>query len=177
MKKVLAAGAVFLIAAVAYNTASPYLALSGLKDAINSGDTAELEDRVDFEALRESLKAELNATVMAEAASGLQDNPFGSLAIGLATKLVDGIVDSTVTPSGLARLATGATPAPPDTPSERPTEKSENTRELFPDARVERDTFSRFSVWVPSDQGESRFVFRRTGLTWRLTGIELPDST
>jgi hypothetical protein len=50
------------------------------------------------------MKEQVNAVMIKDAASELEDNPFGALAIGFASKLVGGMVDSFVTPSGLANL-------------------------------------------------------------------------
>lgn len=164
--------------------ASPIWALDGLRSAIEAGDAVELEDRVDFPAVRESLKAEINAQVIAGLASEVSENAFGVLAMGIASKMLDVFVEAAVTPAGLARMARGdSEPVSPDgreprrpgrapAPGEDPEDDGEK---LFRNARLERETLSRFSVWVPDEDGdELRFVFRRTGLSWRLTSIELP---
>ena len=165
---------IFLAASATYILASPYVSLSGLGTAIENADAADLEERVDFPALREALKAESKARVMEDSAKRLSGNPFAALAVGLASNLVDSIVDAAVTPSGLARLASGdATPRQND--SRKP--RARNKADPFSDARIDRESMSRFSVWVPvnDSSGEIRFVFRRRGLSWVLTSIEIPD--
>ncbi|MEP6784526.1 MAG: DUF2939 domain-containing protein [Sphingomonadales bacterium] len=44
--------------------ASPYWAASSLESAIKSGNAARMEAAVDFPAVRESLKAQLNANFL-----------------------------------------------------------------------------------------------------------------
>ena len=45
----------------------------------------------------------------------------------------------------------------------------------FQHARYRYDSLSRFSVWVPSDNGqETRFVLQRDGLSWKLVNVILP---
>ncbi|MFK7896362.1 MAG: DUF2939 domain-containing protein [Myxococcota bacterium] len=170
--------------AAAYFWFSPVVALSGFRTAIEEEDAAGLEDRVDFPAVRTSLKAEFNAQILAGSPKGVAENPLGAFAIGLASKVVDGIVDASVTPAGLAQLARGHSKTPSTAGGrhegrgrrgETSSTTEEEQGELFADARMDRETLSRFSVWVPNDDDEElRFVFRRRGISWWLTAIELP---
>ncbi len=182
----------FVVAAGAYLAFSPHLALDRLADAIDEGDEAKLREHVDFPVLRENLKDQLNSVLMDEASEGMAGNPLGALAIGLASRLVDPVVDSLVTPSGIAQLARGDNPARGLTgddaddrasaadPSERgdgEDERDEDGRIAFEDARLSRDSLDRFSVWVPTDEAggdEVQLVLHRYGLTWKLTNIVLP---
>src|SRR5262245_57766838 len=94
----------------------------------------------------------------------LASNPFGALAIGLVSKLVESMVDSYVTPSGLAGLAQGRTAEAGSTSDSSSLHQSEQP---FARGRLDRESFERFSVWEPTDSGkEVRFVFRRYGLRW-----------
>lgn len=161
-------------AAVAFFLESPDRTIEGLREAMQAGDTAELEDRVDFPALRESLKAEFNAYIVTGAAEELPENPLGAIAMGIASTLIDRVVEAAVTPSGLARLASGD-PHPPTDPARGP--PRERASGPFADAVIELETLSRFSAWVPTDMTDEdiRFVFRRRGLDWVLTAVELPE--
>jgi hypothetical protein len=171
MKRALQVSATLFIVIGVYFAFSPYLALRGLRSALHSGDSVALEDRVDFPRLRENLKAQLNVAMLKNLNSELSENPFGALAVGLASKLVEGMVDSFVTPAGIASLARGERP---NTGSIAPTSSS-STKEPFANARVTREALDRFSVWVPNDKGEeARFVFHRYGIRWKLTGIVIP---
>jgi len=187
VKKVVSIVVVAALAGVLFFAASPYWALAGLRGAIDRADSASLEERVDFPALRESLAAEINAELLGASTDELDGNPFGALALGLASKLVDGVIDSVVTPAGLARIARGDSrpvevdrrndPGSDRRPSQTDTEPPPSPKEsdLFAGSRLEHETLDRFSVWVPNDRGdEARFVFRRRGISWVLTGIELP---
>lgn len=175
MRKLLVVALLCGHAIALYYYLSPIRALDGLRSAIERGDAAELEERVDFPSVRESLKAEIAEHILADVAPEMSDNPFGVLAMGLASKMIDAFLEAAVTPSGLARMARGdSRPVSPDErePRER---RPRGPEELFRDARIDRETSSRFSAWVPADDGdEIRFVFRRSGLSWRLSAIELP---
>jgi len=154
MKRALQVAATVFIVIGVYFALSPYLALRGLRSALYSGDSVVLEDRVDFPRLRENLKAQLNVAMLKNLNSELSANPFSALALGLASKLVEGMVDSFVTPAGIASLARGERP---DTGSIAPTSSS-STKEPFANARVTREALDRFSVWVPNDKGEEAIV-------------------
>lgn len=73
-----------------------------------TGDSAALESRIDFPALRQNLKEQ--AKVQIAGAAIEEDKPldFGFLAVGLAGGLVDNIIDAFATPSSLARLTAGS---------------------------------------------------------------------
>lgn len=171
MRRAILIGFILIATVATYFAVSPHIALRGLRSAIAAGDSAALEDRVDFPRVREDLKAQVNAEMLKQTGSDLKDNPFNPLALGLASKLVEGMVDSFITPAGIASLARGDNP---NLASSVPT-ASHSSNEPFANARVTRDALDRFSVWVPNDEeDEVRFVFHRYGLSWKLTGITIP---
>ena len=166
--------------------AGPYLAVADIERGINDKDSERLAERVDFPTLRQNLKDQLKVTILKSAAKELEDNPFGALATGLATTLVDGLVDAFITPAGLASLMDGERPSvgsipsraessPAQTPEPEPDQKQKQDRDLFKNARHSYDSLSRFSVWVPGQDGrETRFVLQRDGLSWKLVNVILP---
>ena len=168
---------VAMIALLGYVAAGPYLAIADIKTGIVDKDADRLSAKVDFPALRQNLKDQFNARLMNNAAGELKDNPLGALAAGLATTMVDGIVDSFVTPAGLAHVMAG------DRPSEslvKQTVKADTgpppkEEDLLQNARYSYDSLSQFSVWVPDAEGhETRFVLQRDGVSWRLVNLVLP---
>ena len=177
MKKLAWISGGVLLAALGYVAAGPYLAIADIKTGIAEKDTDRLAAKVDFPTLRQNLKDQINARLMHNTAGELKDNPLGALAAGLATTMVDGIVDAFVTPAGLANVMEG------DRPSEslvKQTVKADTgpppkEEDLLRNARYSYDSFSQFSVWVPDDEGkETRFVLQRDGVTWRLVNLVLP---
>jgi len=171
MKRVVQ-GVIAVVAIVTmYFAISPYVAMHGLKSAIRSGDSAALEDHIDFLRVREDLKAQLNAAMLEEMTSELKDNPFSAPALALAPKLIEGMVDSFITPQAMASLARGQKPSIQAVN----TADAHSTNDVFANARVTRDGLDRFSAWVPNDQGkEVRFVFHRYGFGWKLTSLSIP---
>lgn len=177
MQRIAIGISILLLTIATFYLASPRIAISGLRDAIARGDSIELGDRVDFTRVRQSLKDQVNAMVLGESYQDLASNPFGSFAIGVASKLMEGMLDSFVTPAGLADLASGRIPGDDPSSSETSSDPSKPgpPEQPFSRARLDRESLDRFSAWVPADTGgEIRFVFRRYGLGWKLTDIILP---
>lgn len=180
MKKWLALALVALVALAGYVAAGPYLTVRAIKSALQEQDAGALSRQVDFPALRASLKAQLLDAMVREAGEDVQANPFGAFALTMATGLVNGTVDTMVTPIGLAgvmegrklwsntrdsfrRPATDAQgePAPPPEP--------------LRDARYRYESLSRFTATVEDESGKPVvFVLRRDGLQWKLADIRLP---
>ena len=172
MNKVVWVIGMLMALVVGYVAAGPYLTVSAIKSGIVEQDSEKLAEYIEFPSLRQNLKEQLNAAMMKNAATELKDNPYAALATVLASKMADGLVDSFVTPSGLAILMEGQNPSKNgDSGDTAPPKKDE----LFKNARYSYDSMSKFSIWVPDDKGkESRFVLQRDGLYWKLVNIVIP---
>ncbi len=92
--------------------ASPYRAVNALREAAEAGDRERLVTFVDFPALRESLKAELNATVIAPMLDKAQGKPYSGLGTVLAGAMLGPMVDAMVTPEGVAEMVRRGRPRP-----------------------------------------------------------------
>lgn len=178
MKKAIALIALLAVAIVGYVAAGPYITLHQIKSAVQQQNSEKLSENIDFPTLRQNLKEQLNAVIMKETVSQMKDNPVAALALGFASKLVDGMVDSFVSPSGLANLMEGKKPqqkAPTETSESTPSQSTDEKREPFKDARYTYDSTSKFSVWVKANEGEeTRFVLTRDGLKWKLSNNVIP---
>lgn len=163
-----------LVLVIAYVAAGPYITIAEIKKGVAERDAEVLAEKIDFSALRQDLKEQLRAKGITMAVNESQSNPLAALVAGLATTMVDGVVDSFVTPAGLASLMGG------EKPSDQTSRRSEASgpgekNALFHDARYGYDSLSKFSAWVPTDDGkEIRFILQRDGLSWRLVKVVLP---
>lgn len=157
-----------VLVALAYLVLAPYLTLLDLEAAVRARDAAAVARHVDFPTLRTNLKARVQRFV-AETAGRRQDSLMAGLATGFAANLADGVVDSFVTPEGLAKLMSGQGPDPGGS-------WSAHTGRFFENAGYHFESPSRFVVSVPAVAGgDIEFVLTRAGLaTWRLSDIELP---
>ena len=162
-----------LLLIVGYVGTGPFITLHAIKTGIAERDSEKLAENIDFPTLRQNLKEQFNALLLSEAASELKDNPFTALAMGFASKLADGIVDSFVTPAMLARLMAGETSINTDQINSASPQVI-GKDDLFKNARFNFDSTKKFSIWVPNDEDdEVRFLLTRNGLEWKLSNIIL----
>ncbi|WP_344965657.1 DUF2939 domain-containing protein [Oceanisphaera sediminis] len=180
-----------ILSAVGYVAAAPWLTAYRISDAVDQRDSVALAEQVEFDSVRLSLKQQLNSRVLRELGADNKQNPFAALGASLANIMVDGLLDTYMTPAGIERLMRGETPAPgiPET-SSPPADTDTNTdggndsgsgkanterKKLFSDARMGYRSLHRFVVTVTDDEGkQAEFVLSRRGLDWKLTAIVLP---
>ncbi len=171
MKKAILIGVVIMALIVGYIAAGPYLTVTAIQASIAENDSEKLSKNIEFPVLRQNLKEQLNSALMKNTATEVNNNPFTVLTTGLATKMIDGIVDSFVTPSGLATLMSGGKPSNFDSENASLPEKDD----LFKNSRFSYDSTNKFSIWVPDNMGrEIRFVLHRGGFSWKLANLVIP---
>ena len=171
--------ALVLIGVAAYGL-SPFFAFRTLKAAAKSGDRDRLEEVVDFPAVRENLKSQLAAGLMESMGqkSGMRDNPFAAIGALLLPALTDRIVESIVTPDGIALLLTQAkvfTHRADHPDGVAPDEHASNL-----ETRLSYRTLDRFRVDLRRrDQPDATlsFTLERRGLFgWKVIRIDIPPT-
>lgn len=105
--------------------------------------------------------------MMQEAVTG--DDSIAMLGVALASTLIDGIVDTVLTPNGLMAMLSGVA-----LDEVRRTSVSHMRAELLRNSRWTIDSLSTVSLWVRTDKDEFRLVLQRNGLKWRLGNIIIP---
>ena len=142
---------------------SPAWTLKGIKDAAQSHDADALNAYIDYPALRESLKSEL--TVRMEAEARKDKSGFGTLGMTIGSAMMGPMIDGLVSPAGMraALLANTQVNAVPAASALRVPERPV----------ILRRKFSEFLV-TTKDQPNGGLVFKRHGLSWMLSGVELP---
>lgn len=178
MKKWIALPVFALLALLGWLAAGPFMTVNAIREAIQAEDTAALAQHVDFPALRQNLRAQVEDYLARRAGPEMQDNPWGAIALGLANSAIGGTVDALATPAGIGAVLQGrgllhrisgggidsndslAHTAPPDP---------------LQDARYRFESPSRFTATVHSRDGDPVvFVLHRRGLRWKLDDIRLP---
>jgi hypothetical protein len=180
-----------LVLALVY-FASPILALKGLTDAAKAGNRDELAQRVDFPAVRESLKIQLKAVMTRSFAQdpALRDNPFAALGQMLMVGVVDKAVDAYATPDAIAAMVAESRPpkeisttAPPPAPQTAGPETAAPAQPAPDKTKMEtRYAYQglnhfRVSYHEPGKPEDSdfRLILERQGFfKWKLVRIELP---
>lgn len=175
------------VLALVWAFVSPFQAFAALAEAARVGDRDKLAAMVDFPAVREGLKDQLNArlTTALRTDPALSQGPFGALGALLGPTVVDQVVDAAVTPDGVAAIVRSgraplsdlgagraALPPPPETvaPEAPATTPRKKTRLAYTDLNhVRATTFSRDASQTPLI-----WELERRGLGWKLVRIELP---
>ena len=175
LKWTLAALAVLLLALLAFVAAGPYLAINGIRNVVASGEYGELWRFVDFDRLRESLKPQIQDKIV----RGLMDRlgPSGSADTigGVTSVIAEPAIDAMVSPTGVATMLRGTALARSISGDTGPDGKARPVDPLK-DASTRYESLSLFTATVDNAEGKPVvFEFSRDGLSWKLTGIRLPE--
>ncbi|WP_445401021.1 DUF2939 domain-containing protein [Zobellella sp. An-6] len=175
------------VLALGYGVAAPWLTVYQIREAADHRDSRALAEHVEFDSVRQSLKDQLNARMLRELGDDIRQNPLAALGAALANTVVDGLVDTYVTPAGIEQLMRGETPAPGIPRREPPPAGNGNgnggdaggpkteRRKPFSDARMGYRSLNHFVVTMTDDSGkQAEFILSRRGLGWKLTAIVLP---
>lgn len=173
MRKGIVAVVMLLLAAtVTWYFFSPSLAMHGLKEAAINGDREEMKERVDFPAVRESLKSQARAHMVVEMQKAKDDNPFAALGMAMAGAIVDPMIDGIVSPSGIkAMVQQGEMVA-----DQKEAESQHNAQPV--EWKIDRRSFNKFIATPeakPGDRAPS-LIFERDGFGWKLVDVELPEN-
>ena len=140
--------------------ASPYFSVWRFMVALRSGDTAAISARVDFPAVRESLKKQLIARFSHAGTGHKRWSKLGPT-------LIDALVDAYATPDGLAMLiANPSALRDLQLPQQAPTVKGVNW------SRLRYAFFTSPRTFVVDREG-IKLRFRFIGLRWRLNDLDL----
>lgn len=151
---------------------SPYYTLYKLKNAIENKDSESISKHVDFQSLRTNLKEQMNAMMASKMAELQKDNPFAALGMVFASKMVDTLVDSMVTPYALNRVFKGEKP---NTQNLANRQDSSSDTKPFKEATTSYHNLNTFYVVVPADKDESKIVMEREGMfDWKVKNVILP---
>jgi hypothetical protein len=152
--------------------ASPYFSFWRFTGALRSGDSAALNARVDFPAVRQSLKKQLVAYFSPEKTGEkhIKNKRLAGLVTALRPTLIDALVDAYVTPDGLAALiadpnAVKGMRAPQAAPQS-------HTFKSVDWSKVRYAFFTSPRVFVVNREG-IKLRFRFTGFGWRLNKLDL----
>lgn len=175
LRKLLSASTLVVLALAAWIAVGPFLAAREIRTAVIRNDEASLDRRIDFPAVRESLKGQLYGLVDD---SGPPQAGSGSFGDALKS-LMGGAVDVFLTPRGVLELLRRKTalaqnsgdgdssPAPADSGSSR----------RKPVIHYRFASPNRFEVEVADadyPEAPAKLVLLRYGLDWKLAAIELP---
>lgn len=164
------ASMIVILAGLTWYFTSPAYTLSRMKAAAESNDSDAMASYIDFPALREDLKADLMAQMMAETQK--EDNEFGGLGMALGSAVIGPMVDGFITPAGLKASFTANKTRAAANPKKQP---AGGALEMKEEPVIKRRGFSEFLV-ASKKEPDSGMVFKRRGLSWKLSGVDLPPT-
>ncbi|TVR00622.1 MAG: DUF2939 domain-containing protein [Deltaproteobacteria bacterium] len=145
----------------------PRIAIARMVLAIEARDHEALSRSIDFPRLRESLRAEVSASMRARAG----DSRRAAVGAAVGDAMLGPIIDRTVTPDGLHDLMRGGDALARLIPRDAlPTPSASES----PDLRIRSQGLREVHVILDSPSGDFRLVFERTALGLRLVGVRLP---
>ncbi len=180
MRKILVAITVLGLALLAYS-AWPFLGLFELVHAVQTRNTAEINERVDFKELRQSLTDQLVRTYLRITGRDAKLSPLAqTVVIGVARTVADPIVAKLVSPEAFAELLQSGWPSGilPDRPVGFDGLKSDKLGSLWELYTNSEYGFGKFFISVPPDRpAAQRFGlrFRISNWMWKLQRIDLPE--
>jgi len=155
---------------------TPHLTLHNIKKAVDKKDAVALSDYVDYPALRENLKASINAKMAGELMREKDDNPFKALGAALAAVFLDKMIDAFITPESLSMMMKGQKPQIEKTKGEK--EAKSPSEEPDIETSTSYETLNRFVVKIKEKRSSDppvEFVFKRDGIfSWKLSAVRLP---
>lgn len=186
-KAIVAVAVVVFAGVAAYSYASPWITLKTFREDAVAGKAERMNDYVEFPALRESLRTQIQSLLTEQLAKDGKENPFAGLAMLMANAIIEPLVSTVASPSGIVKLVQGkeqsteATGLPPMTPgASAPNStpvKSAETQKAF-QGKTRYDGWSRVIVQADDyKQGDPYLVLRREGLfSWKMVDLQLGRS-
>ena len=188
--KFLWGGIVLALLAAALFYATPYITLFRIHRAVERSAAAAVSHHVDFDLLRESVRAKVTSEITRNAPQGAMAGLGQAVALGVANQMVD----SMVSPAGVMRLMEGkgalaqlsglvqkpaapsspVPPAPPAAGGPSPAPEAAAAARERARIRVSYQDWSQVRVGLQDTPGA--LIFRRDGwVGWRLSAIEWPE--
>jgi hypothetical protein len=159
---IVAAVALSLVAALfaGWYVWSPGWAVKRMVEAAKSNDSATLLAGVDVPALKADMKTDFSALFDAKARE--ETSPAARMSLAIARSMLDQMVERLGSADGLRATFAGLddSDAPPGS-------------KMLGKPQIERQGLSRFRLSRDLSK-HSGLVFERRGLSWKLTGIDLP---
>lgn len=147
---------------------SPVYTLQQMSAAAKSNDSDAVSAYIDFPALREDMKAELMAQLIADAEK--DTSGYSGLGLAMGSAMIGPMIDGMISPAGLR----GAFISNERRSKDVKQEPQMGVFELQEQPVIERRSFSEFKV-KSKDAEQGAMMFKRHGLSWKLSGVDLPS--
>lgn len=183
-KRIALAVAIGSVAAVGgYYLASPYLAIQGLRSGFLSRNADQVNQYIDYPSLQSDLKAQLGSMMLRSMQSDpeMAANPFSGFAMAMITPMVNSMVDTYVTPSGMKSVleasSTQQSGAIQDQTAQNLIERKKEFDKALQKTSMGYDGLNKFQLTATADDGKkTKLFFNRQGFAeWKLKSVMLPQ--
>jgi hypothetical protein len=173
--KLLIGAAVVVVAGWLY--ASPYLSVNAMKNAALENDAEGITGRVDFPALKESIKGQFTAKMSSQAGKSSEENPLADAGAALGMMMIGPMIDAMVTPEAVTAMMRGRK-LDENTAAGQPGQTTEAQVEATMDTSMGYRDLNTFEVTLTDKKSPSEpmtMLFKRHGIAnWKLTAVEMP---
>lgn len=166
-----------------YYLASPYLAMQGLRSGFLSRNADQVNQYIDYPSLQSDIKAQLGSMMLRNMQSDpeMAANPFSGFAMAMITPMVNSMVDTYVTPSGMKSVleasSTQQSDAIKDQTAQNLVERKKEFDKALQKTSIGYDGLNKFQLTATADDGKkTKLVFNRQGFAeWKLKSVLLPQ--
>ncbi len=166
-----------------YYLASPFLAIQGFRSGFLSKNAAQVNQYIDYPSLQSALKAQLGSMMLKTMQSDpeMAANPFSGFGMAMITPMVNSMVDTYVTPSGMKTIleasSTQQSGASQDQTAQKLVERKREFDQALQKTTMGYDGLNKFQLTATADDGKKiKLVFNRQGVAeWKLKSIILPQ--
>jgi Protein of unknown function (DUF2939) len=160
--------ALIIVMGASWYFGSPRWTLHQMKEAAAHGDAETFGSYIDFVNLRTSLKDQMRAKLVKDMAAE-KNSGFAALGSMMALGMVDTMIDGFVNPSSLqVMFANQQTVENKDEP------QSGLMSLKADDMVIERHGLSDFRLVNTKDPSAGKIIFKRDGLSWKMSAIDIP---
>lgn len=183
-KRTALALAIGSVAAVGgYYLTSPYIAIQGLKSGFLSKNADQVNQYIDYPSLQSDLKAQLGLMMLRsmQADPEMAANPSSGFAMAVITPMVNSMVDTYITPSGMRSILEAGslqqTGAIQDQTAQNLVERKKEFDQALQKTSMGYDGLNKFQLTATADGGKkTELVFNRQGFAeWKLKSVILPQ--
>ena len=161
----------------------PFQKINKIKNILKSKHTEALSEHIDFPLLRENVKSQLKASFInnTDDSEEMTDNLFSGLTLGLGNILIDKMVDSLITPSGIHSviMGHGFRNFFNESSDVNHSEIGKSSTTSKSEIHMSYQSLNQFDITIGSKddpKNKIQLILRRTGLSWKLTNVIFPLS-
>ena len=175
-KSIITLSSLIVIALGVYLASGPFITIHGIKSSIKEKDSDRLSSYIEFDLLKKNLKEQFSTEMLKATSADSDKNPLGMMVAGFASQVVDGLLDTYLTPSSIALLLEGEKPDRyRSTFNHQNAAKEENKKaraEPLEEYSVRFISHDRFYVYTKGSHGqEIKIILQRFGVDWKVTNI------